>query len=82
MPWCPRWSKYALGLTSLVVIGSMIECASCNCGSSTGGSVIPVTVPGVRCDYCGSGLVVYRRGGLFAYKHAAWGILLLGIGFV
>ncbi len=60
----------------------MIECVSCNCGRSTGGSVIPVAVPAVRCDYCGSGLVVYRRGGVICYKHAAWGILLLGIGFV
>ena len=60
----------------------MIECASCNCGRSTGGSVIPVAVPAVRCDYCGSGLVVYRRGGLFAISmlrggFCYWGLVLL-----
>jgi len=51
----PRWLSFDPCL--------LIECSSCNCGSLTGGSVIPVAVPAVECDYCGSGLVVYRRGG-------------------
>ena len=60
----------------------LIECSSCNCGRSTGGSVIPVAVPAVRCDYCGSGLVVYRRGGLFAISTLRGGFWYWGLVFV